>query len=210
MFIVFEGIDGCGKATQASLLEKWLREEKGLHAFLTKEPTEGNIGKMIKENLRRENLDPTTLTLLFAADRREHMKVIKKNLEEGRIVLSERYVYSSMAYQSASGVSIDWIETINNFVIIPDIIILLDIPAEIGLKRIQSRKSIECFEKVDFLKKVRSIYLEMLKRYQNMIKIDANRSIDDIHHSIVGIINDKLFNTKGKTIGKRLDEYLDE
>ncbi len=50
----------------------------------------------------------------------------------------------------------------------------------------------------------------MLKKYQNMIKIDANRSIDDIHHSIVGIINDKLFNTKGKTIGKRLDEYLDE
>ncbi|MFQ6050451.1 MAG: dTMP kinase [Candidatus Hydrothermarchaeota archaeon] len=208
MFIVFEGIDGCGKATQAALLEKWLREEKGLSTFLTKEPTEGKIGKIIKEDLKIGDLDPVSLSLLFAADRFEHTKIIKKNLEEGKIVISERYVYSSMAYQSASGVNINWIETINNFVVVPEIIILLDIPAETGLKRIESRKKLECFEKIDFLEKVRKIYLEMLKKYRNMIKIDANRPIEEVHFSIVEVVNDKLFNSKGKTIGKRLDEYL--
>ncbi len=187
MFIAIEGIDGAGKATQAKLLASWL-ENKGYEVFLTQEPTGGEIGKLIKKILSSNKSkiyhNSEVVALLFAADRAEHVKKIKKELKKGKVVISERYLHSSLAYQSASGLSIRWIKEINKFAIPPNIIIYLDIPAEIGIKRIASRDVKELFEKKEFLTKVRESYLKLLEKENNVILIDASQEIKKVQKEI--------------------------
>jgi dTMP kinase len=135
MFIVLEGIDGCGKSTQARLLYEWLMEQ-GKDVLLTAEPTCNRIGTFIREILSgSEKVDPKTLALLFTADRCEHLKnEIVPALSEGRIVVSERYYHSTIAYQSAQGVNREWLFDINHFVLEPTLTIFLDVKPEIAVK----------------------------------------------------------------------------
>lgn len=183
MFIVFEGIDGAGKGTQAKMLAFWLRK-KGYEVFLTKEPTNGEVGKLIKKILKKDEINPRSIALLFAADRAEHVDRIKKELDMGKIVLSERYLLSSLAYQGASGLELEWIYEINKFAIKPDLTIYLDIPPEVGLKRIKTRDLREFFERVEFLVKVREIYHTLINKEENIIVIDATKDIGDIQREI--------------------------
>ncbi|RLF61419.1 MAG: dTMP kinase [Thermoplasmata archaeon] len=183
MFIVFEGIDGAGKGTQAKMLAFWLRK-RGYEVFLTKEPTNGEVGKLIKKILKKDEINPRSIALLFAADRAEHVDRIKKELDMGKIVLSERYLLSSLAYQGASGLELEWIYEINKFAIKPDLTIYLDIPPEVGLKRIKSRDLREFFERVEFLVKVREIYHTLINKEENIIVIDATKDIGDIQREI--------------------------
>ncbi|ENN96775.1 thymidylate kinase [Methanocaldococcus villosus KIN24-T80] len=174
MFIVFEGIDGSGKTTQAKLLAEKLK------AFFTYEPTDGDVGKLIRAILReKRDVDNRTLALLFAADRIEHNKIIKKELKK-RDVVCDRYFYSSLAYQSVSGVDEDFIKNINRYIIEPDITFLLIIDIEKALER----KNKDMFENKDFLEKVQNKYLELAKEY-NFIVIDANRDVEEIHRDIL-------------------------
>ena len=111
-FIVIEGIDGCGKGTQAKLLFDHLKD-LGKEVLLTAEPTKGPLGKMIREHLSDPFLDDESLALLFAADRIEHLeKEVRPALEAGKIVISDRYVYSSVAYQGQR-IDLDWVGDIN-------------------------------------------------------------------------------------------------
>ncbi|RLG56918.1 MAG: dTMP kinase [Candidatus Hydrothermarchaeota archaeon] len=184
MFITIEGIDGAGKTTHAKLLASWL-EAKGYSVFLTKEPTESKVGKLIREILSNaSNYNAIVTALLFAADRAGHVEIIKKELEKGKIVISERYLHSSLAYQGASGLSIEWIREINKFAIPPDIIIYLDISPEMGIKRISSRNLREIFEKKEFLTKVRETYLSMFKNEKNVVIVDATKEIEKIQEEI--------------------------
>ncbi|MFQ6135928.1 MAG: dTMP kinase [Candidatus Hydrothermarchaeales archaeon] len=190
MFIAIEGIDGSGKGTHAKLLNRWLKE-KGHETFLTSEPTTGEIGAVLRKGLKHGNFDSKTEALLFAADRSEHVEEILEKMEEGKVVITERYLYSSMAYQGASGVSIKWISEINRFAPRPDLTLLLDISPEEGLKRISSRNSLrsstrekEHFEKREFLGKVRAIYLDLEKENKDIRVIDALGSIDEVQTAI--------------------------
>lgn len=181
-FIVLEGIDFSGKTTHSKKLVEWIKS-KNYRVIATEEPTEGAIGKLIRNYLKRGDVSPTVFALLFAADRVEHIeKVINPLLSEGVIVVSDRYVESSIAYQAAGGLDVEWIENINRFAIEPDLTILLDIDPEVALTR--KKEVRDSFENVEFLKKVRQIYLERARIKKHYI-IDANRTIELVHQEIV-------------------------
>jgi dTMP kinase len=126
--------------------------------FLTAEPTGGKIGAFIRHVLAgKEKVDPKTLALLFTADRAEHLRVeVEPALSAGKIVVSERYVHSTVAYQTAQGVDRDWIKSLNSFARKPDVTFLLDVDPTLGANR---SKRTEIFENKEFLSKVRAEYL---------------------------------------------------
>ncbi|MEE8400963.1 MAG: dTMP kinase [Candidatus Hydrothermarchaeaceae archaeon] len=185
MFIAVEGIDGSGKGTQCRLLSRWVKD-KGHDTFLTREPTGGKIGLLLREVLKKGELEPRAEALLFAADRTEHVKEISQKLAEGQVVISERYFYSSIAYQGASGVSVKWLLELNRFAPVPDLVLYLDVQPEVGLERISSINSLrssmrekEYFEKQDFLGRVRDLYLDLASEHDFAV-ISADGTIDEV------------------------------
>jgi len=180
-FIVIEGIDGAGSTTQTKLLVDWLRR-KGIDAIATKEPTSGDIGQLIRRYLSNPLSSALVDALLFAADRIEHVdNLIKPLLRQGKVVVSDRYVESSIAYQSCSGVDEGWLILINKFAIPPDLTIILDISPAIALKR----KSVlrEKFEVEEFLNKVREKFL-CRARSMGYVVIDAEHTMEEVQMKI--------------------------
>ena len=185
MFIVLEGIDGCGKSTHARLLADWLRG-KGKDVLLSAEPTDGPIGKLVREVLSGKiELHPRTLALLFTADRMEHVLQIRAAKEEGWFVVCERYYYSTVAYQSAQGVERDWLLGINKYALKPDLVIFLDVDPATGATRTSTG---EIFEKEDFLRKVLTEY----KKFRKMTTVDSSRPQDVVQADIRGIVEKLL------------------
>jgi len=167
--------------------------------YLTQEPSSSIIGDLLKKILLDENIPPETDALLFAADRLIHYKnEIVKKLEDGYIVISDRYLESSIVYQSSQTdeISIDWIENINKFVGMPDITIILDLHPEVSLKRKLSHlksigKNKEKFENQDFLVKARSRFLERAKEKGYKI-INSENSIESVQKEIQNYIKSQL------------------
>jgi len=121
-FICLEGLDGCGKTTQAKMLVRNL--QKSYNAVYTAEPSRGKIGTFIKKHCLhgKKRVSSVVEALLFAADRFEHIESeILPALKMGKIVVSDRYVYSSLAYQGATGLSLEWINKINEHAIRPNL-----------------------------------------------------------------------------------------
>lgn len=186
MFIVIEGIDGCGKSTQARLLSEWLREQ-GKDVLLTAEPTKNRIGIFIRKILSGdEKVDTKTLALLFTADRYEHLgNEVSPALSNGRIVVSERYYYSTIAYQSAQGVSREWLFDINYFILKPALTFFLDVKPEIAVKR---TKMNEIFENRVFLEKVYKNYL----RFDDITRVDGNQRPEIVFDEIKKIVSELI------------------
>ncbi len=187
MFIVFEGLDGSGSTTQARLL--WERLEKNQRAaHLTKEPTdEGHIGKLIREVLQHKwEMSPEGLQLMFSADRAEHLKtMIEPALKNGEIVISDRYIFSTIAYGSLAVDDIDWLKGLNSHFRQADLTFLLKLDPEECLKRIAGRGSeFELFEKDEKLRKIWKQYAKLAKENDNVIVIDASKSIEEIHEQV--------------------------
>lgn len=192
-FIVFEGIDGAGLTTQATLLENYLRK-KGYNVILTKEPTSGLIGGLIRAALKKEwKTSNEVLQLLFSADRAHHLnEEIIPALKAGKIVISDRYFLSTIAYGMVE-VDKNWLKTINSSFLAPDITIILDVPVEISIERIKAaRFGFELFEEREKLEKIRKNFIELSKEYPNCFVVDASRTIDDIHKEIVRIVENIL------------------
>jgi dTMP kinase len=192
-FIVFEGIDGAGLTTQAELLEKYLRNKK-YEVVLTKEPTNNLIGGLIRAALKKEWLTSNkTLQLLFSADRAHHLeKEIIPALENGKIVISDRYFISTIAYGMIE-LEKDWLKALNSKFLLPDIIFIIDVPVEVSIERIKaSRFGFELFEEKKKLEKIRNNFLELSKEYKNCFVINGNRSIEEVHKEIVKIVEEKL------------------
>ena len=190
-FIVFEGSDGSGLSTHAFALEKWL-EKKGYEVYLTKEPTDGLIGSLIRGVLRKElKVDAKTLALLFAADRMLHINnTILPLLNKGVIVISDRYQLSSYAFQSLE-VDIDWLRKINEKSITPDLTFIIDTPPFICVKRIHKQRfHVELYEEIDKLEKIRVIYHKLAKEESNTFLIDGNRPVKDVSDEIFKKVND--------------------
>src|SRR5665647_183026 len=140
IFIVIEGLDGSGKTTQAKFLAKKL--EKTHKVLLTAEPSLGKIGTFIREDCLYEDkrLPTEAEALLFAADRIEHMySEVKPALDDGKLVICDRYIYSSLAYQGNAGLSLDWIKTINARAMQPDFSIFIDVAPEKVIERLQRK-----------------------------------------------------------------------
>jgi dTMP kinase len=184
LFIVFEGIDGGGKSTQINLLKVFL-EELGYNVEITQEPTRNRIGNLIRKysKSKKRNLQPGTESLLFAADRIEHSRDIEKMLKQGKLVISDRYLHSSLAYQGAAGVDSNWIRIINQKVIKPDLTILLDVDPEISLKRVENRKK-TVFEEGNYLERVREIYLELADKGELEV-VNASKKTEDVHIDVL-------------------------
>ena len=185
-FIVFEGPDGSGQTTQASLLEKYF-SGLGKNVVLTKEPTlDSKAGLEIKDILNHEKEStPEDLQKLFAEDRKEHLeKVIIPALKEGSIVISDRYFFSTFAFGSL-GADLEWLISINDDFILPDATFVLVVKPETSIERIAHRgiKS-TLFEKLESLRKVMENYKNLGNRFENMFFIDGERPIGEIHKEI--------------------------
>jgi dTMP kinase len=193
-FIVFEGIDGSGKSTHIKLLEKKLTN-RGFKVSITKEYTDNPVGKLIEKYAggNERSLSPETEALLFAADRREHTKEINTILNKGVTVISDRYLHSSLAYQGALGLSLEWIKNLNRFALKPDLVLLLDIDPESSLDRLKEREE-TVFEKAEYLKHVRGIYLKLVEE-ELLIQVDAVQSINEIHCEIMSHVDRLLSHT---------------
>ncbi|MCW4051355.1 MAG: dTMP kinase [Candidatus Bathyarchaeota archaeon] len=177
-FIVFEGTDGSGKSTQFQMLYDKLKKFK-YQVTKTKEPTHRPIGYLIR-NILYENglgIPEESLALLFAADRIDHIKsVIRPALKEGSIVISDRYVYSSYAYQSKGmqkELDLSWLEQINRFSFPPDIVVFLDISPEEGLDRGNKRvQDHTYFSSLIQQQRIRSIYYKIFNLDKKTLYLD--------------------------------------
>ncbi|MEM3737467.1 MAG: dTMP kinase [Candidatus Bathyarchaeia archaeon] len=186
MLIAIEGIDGSGKTTQAYLLVEGLRR-LGYKAEYTTEPTHGRIGEIIRLHVSRaKGRAPVHEALLFAADRYEHVRMtIQPKLRQGIVVVSDRYLYSSLAYQGAAGRDLKWLREINFFAPKPHLTVYLDLPPSESLKRKTGERSV--FEDLEYQSKVRKIYLDLAKTDGFKI-VKADRSIEEIHGEILEIV----------------------
>lgn len=191
-FIVLDGIDGSGTSTHSELLSGFL-EVKGFKVHLTKEPSNSEIGILLRKFLKDKQIPPTTDALMFAADRDIHFKEeIKKKLEDGYIVISDRYIESSIVYQSIQSdeISIEWLKLINKFAGKPDLTIILDIEPKISLAR-KTQIKLEKFEDTSFLDKVRSLYLTRAQQEKYYI-INSNDIIELVQEKIQQIVINSL------------------
>jgi len=192
MFIVFEGIDGCGKSTQVFKLAKFLSSiNKHNHVLITREPYKQKEIRKILKSSNDPNSERQLLTKLFVQDRREHLnELIIPNLQKNIIVISDRYKYSTIAYQSAQGENISGLIDMHKDMMTPDFVFIIDTPAQIAEQRMKSdlnqRENTHKFEKnLDFLESVRKNYLKM--KYlpkEKIIIIDGTKSIDEIFSEI--------------------------
>ncbi len=173
-FICIEGLDASGKTTQARILVSEL-QKRGFNAEYTTEPSQGEIGLFIRTYVlqRRKRVPPVVEALLFAVDRLDHVEnTIKPALEEGKIIVSDRYVYSSLAYQGAARLDLNWIEEINRLTVVPDLAIYLDVPPEVVVKRIRRQRSV--METLQTQQKVREVYLALVAD-RRLVPVNGNR-----------------------------------
>lgn len=176
MYIVFEGIDGAGKSTQIQMLKEWL-EANGFRVETVVEPTDSEVGKLIRRILQRPDAQTDsvqkTLGLLFAADR---MLIMDKLEDESRIIISDRSFISSLAYQDNP----EWISVLNRYAKKPDLLILLDLDVKTSVSRTSGE---DTFENEQFLSGVRENYLKFAEDYTSEI-IDASNGVNKVSSDI--------------------------
>lgn len=193
-FIVFEGIDGSGKSTQLKNFSKYLTQNN-IENTTDFEPTDGVIGKEIRKILSgAEKVSPETIALLFAADRVEHIKRkggILDRLKNGITVLSDRYYFSSYAYQMVD-MPLDWVMEINKIAreqAKPDLHIFVDVEPDVCLDRIaKNRTSTEIFENKTRLTLARENFLKIIEKTkdsENVLVIDGNRDLETVSKDII-------------------------
>jgi dTMP kinase len=185
VLIVFEGIDGSGKSTQAEILLKRFQEQ-GVDVVYFREPSKGKWGRKIKKKaLHPGSLTPEEELDLFLKDRRENVeKNLKPALKKKRVVILDRYYYSTIAYQGAKGIDEELIARMNEeFVVEPDLVFILDIDPQKGLERIENRKKkYRLFEREDYLVRVREIFRSF--KGEKFVHIDALKSKQEISKEI--------------------------
>lgn len=184
LFIVFEGIDGGGKSTQIQMLSDFF-EGKGYEVERHMEPTKAVIGSLLWDYMKSKSrsFDPETEALLFAADRIEHGKIIRDALDKGKVVISDRYKHSSLAYQGAAGANVEWMQSLNKHALVPDLVILLDIDPDMSLERVSDRAK-TVFEENEYLKKVRAEYLRYDEKGE-LVVVNASQGLEDVHKDIL-------------------------
>jgi len=199
-FVVFEGIDGTGTTTQIEELKsRYENISKGIDVpvFFTCEPTSGEIGKCIRRALRGEvQFTPETMARLFAADRGEHLfgdGGIKAQLDSGKAVFSDRYIFSSLAYQGETLNSALPMQLNQDFPL-PEYLFFFDIDSHLSMNRVEKRAgTLEIYEKREFQQKVRSRYMDVIDHFEktetamNVIRIDASLPVGTIAEKIWSI-----------------------
>ncbi len=194
LFVVVEGIDGTGKSTLVSNLYKILRK-KGVDVLVTFEPTHGKWGRKIRQSFSMsKRMEPEQELSLFLKDRKEHLReTVIPALEAGRVVLCDRYYFSTMAYQGAMGLDPKGIKERNTtFAISPDICFLLELSPDKAIERITHgrKEAINNFEKLEYLNKVAEIFSSLNE--DCIIRLDAAMSPERLSKTAAEIILKKL------------------
>ncbi len=211
LFITFEGIDGCGKSTQRGLLAQQLAQ-RGFEVVVTREPGGTVIGEGIRQLLVSDasvHLAPTTEILLYVAARAQHVaELIKPSLEAGRIVISDRYTDSTVAFQGhGRRLDLEIVERLNRFAtagLIPDLTIVFDLDPATARTRLGSRPVgglLGAFDDQheDFHERMRSGYLRMAQSEPKRIRVvDASGSAEQTHSSVMALVLPKLEEVKGR------------
>ena len=197
--LVFEGGEGAGKSTQMSATARWL-EARGDDVVITREPGGTSIGKRIRDILldpEIAEMDPRTEALLYAADRAQHVsEVIKPALDSGKVVVSDRFVDSSLAYQGlARGLGLEEIYRISEWAtggVMPDLVFYLNLDPAEGLSRVEGKRDrIESEEHV-FHSRVAKAYAELATRYpQRFVVLDASRPASDVHKRVIEVVEER-------------------
>lgn len=194
-FLVFEGIDGSGTSTQMKLLQSSLQNKR---AIFTTEPTDKETGKFLRRMLKGDfAVHPDTAARLFAADRSEHVygkDGIKEAVENGFLVVSDRYIFSSLAYQTTEcGEALP--RKLNEDFPLPEYLFFFDITPDISLQRITGRDVTEIYEKKDFLEKTATEYRKIVSYYEQngngmkVVRIDATQSVEAVQKIIWSIVS---------------------
>jgi dTMP kinase len=195
-FIVFEGIDGAGKTTQIQLLAKRLRES-GVDVDVSAEPTTNESGKALRRALSgQDKKSYCEMAAMFVLDRIGHNYEIRELVDAGKTVISDRYYYSSLAYQGKA-TDYNWVRTMNidcPDIRRPDVCIYLDLTPEESLKRISNgRESVEIYENLEKLTEVRASFYytieDLRKDGEQIFIVDASRSIEEISDEIFNIVS---------------------
>lgn len=199
MFIAIEGLDGAGTTTQAALLADALRRRKhSVHE--TREPSDGPIGVSIRQALKRrlvtragERLDPAAIALLFAADRIDHLHdEVGPALDAGKIVITDRYVHSSVAYQG-SECDVEWVLEINSRARTADLVVFIDAPVDECLRRIDARGERDLFERKSFLDEVAARYeIAFERRPAPVVRVDGTQTVADVHRAVLEAVSARL------------------
>jgi len=191
IFICIEGLDGSGKTTHAYRLVRNLQKQ-GFDAVYTTEPSRGELGKFIRTSILqgKKRVPRVVEALLFAVDRVEHLeKMVKPALKEGKIVISDRCVYSSLAYQGAAGLDLEWIEEINRMALPPDLALYIDVPPEVVVKRIRRKKSV--MERLETQRKVKDVYMKYVKNGK-LVPVNGDKRKGEVTRNILMVILDFL------------------
>ncbi len=194
LFITFEGADGCGKTTQMKLLAEYLKQQ-GKNVVLTREPGGKGLGEKVREILLNYDgpVSDRCESFLFLADRAQNIDIIvNPAVEDGKIVLCDRHIDSTVAYQGyGRGLDIERINKLNNIATNgkkPDLTFVFDIDVETSMKRVGKEKDRMESAGIDFHNRVRKGYLELAKQEPQRIKVlDATKSIEEIHKNVVEI-----------------------
>lgn len=201
LFITFEGPDGSGKSTQITRLKEYL-SSKGYDVLLVREPGGTRISEQIRSvilDTENKGMNPICEALLYAASRAQLThQVIIPALEEGRMVIADRFVDSSIVYQGyARGLGEEMVGTINSYAtegLIPDITFLINIPAEVGIARKNNQQKLDRLEEegISFHKKVHEGYNRLKVKDSRIVEIDGTKDRDEIACEIEGIIKERL------------------
>jgi len=207
LFVVLEGIDGAGTTTQAKMLHSYL-ENRGIESMLTNEPTDEPVGKLIRDSLsgritspksnKRIEFSEKALCLLFAADRIEHSVSIEAARDRGAAVVCDRYILSSIAYQTLDkAIKPKRVIEVNRGCSVPDVTFLLKVPVKECLRRLRSRKDIPTvYEKKTLLESIDRNYEKARRRYKDtfgpVIVIDGTASQGDVQRAIIDRLGEFL------------------
>lgn len=154
----------------------------------THEPSDGPIGRLLRERSEEGlRFPPLVEALLYAADRLHHVEeVVKPALRAGCIVVSERYFHSSIAYQGAGGVDVDWIRMLNRYALRPDLVVFLDVEPETALERLRDRR-LTAYEDYETQRRVREIYLRLVEAGE-LVRVDAERPVEEVHEELFKLV----------------------
>ena len=190
-FICIEGLDGSGKTTHTHKLVRNL-QKRGFDAVYTTEPSRGELGTFIRGTILegKKRVPRVVEAVLFAADRVEHLKNdVKPAMDAGKIVVSDRCVYSSLAYQGSAGLDLNWIEEVNCSAFLPDLAVYLDVPPEVVVNRIRRKKSV--MERLEIQRKVQQVYLKFVDDGK-LKSINGNRNKSEVQRNLLNVVLDFL------------------
>lgn len=195
LFITFEGCDGCGKTTQLELLAKYL-QDKGYDVIVTREPGARGLGETLREILLNYDgeVSSNCESFLFLADRAQHIDtIVKPAIDAGKIVLCDRHIDSTAAYQGyGRGLDLEQINYLNNIAtsgLKPDLTLLFDVDIETSMARVGKNKDRMESAGIEFQEKVRRGYLELAKKEPERIKVfDSGKTIEQLHQEVLGTI----------------------